>query len=170
MDSPSATPEGGAAGSPTSYSASPDVHIEWVYSPLAPESVRWYSYRAAYDPKELAKATEIPHRGSLLRFCAADSSALEAAYRERHDELEACWWEEEAALHSKDSAQGRRAADGGGGSTSGASGDGGSEAGGSGSTAAAAAAATAAACFARSAARPWSAPSCGLACASSMRR
>ena len=68
--------------------------------------------------------------------------------RERHDELEACWWEEEAALHSKDSAQGRRAADGGGGSTSGASGDGGSEAGGSGSTAAAAAAATAAAAVA----------------------
>lgn len=30
---------------------------------------------------ELAKATEIPHRGSLMRFCAADSAALEAAYR-----------------------------------------------------------------------------------------
>ncbi len=30
---------------------------------------------------ELSKAAEIPHRGSLLRFCKADSLALEAAYR-----------------------------------------------------------------------------------------
>jgi hypothetical protein len=30
---------------------------------------------------ELSKATEVPHRGSLLRFCDADSAALEAAYR-----------------------------------------------------------------------------------------
>lgn len=34
-----------------------------------------------YVCAELAKTTEVPHRGSLLRFCAADSGALEAAFR-----------------------------------------------------------------------------------------
>ena len=60
---------------------SPELHIEWLYSPLAPEAVRWYSYRAAWSEAELVKAPEVPHRASLLRFCAADSAALEAAYR-----------------------------------------------------------------------------------------
>ena len=30
---------------------SPEVHIEFVYAPLSPESVRWFSYRAPYDIK-----------------------------------------------------------------------------------------------------------------------
>lgn len=38
-------------------------------------------FRNIVTAAELAKATEIPHRGSLLRFCDSDSAALEAAYR-----------------------------------------------------------------------------------------
>lgn len=60
---------------------SPELYIEFVYAPVAPEAVRWYSYRAPWDARELAKATEVPHRGSLLRFCAADSAALETEFR-----------------------------------------------------------------------------------------
>lgn len=86
MDSPSATPEGGAAGSPTSYSASPDVHIEWVYSPLAPESVRWYSYRAAYDPKgALLLALSFPGRRLACHACpACPPRPAATARRRRH--------------------------------------------------------------------------------------
>lgn len=48
---------------------------------LAVEQVRWYSYRAAWDPTDVSKLPEIPHRGSLLRFAAADSAALELSFR-----------------------------------------------------------------------------------------
>lgn len=56
MDSPSASLAAEAAGSSASYSLSPEVHIEWLYSPLSPKCVRWYSYRAAYDPKGTRRA------------------------------------------------------------------------------------------------------------------
>lgn len=47
-----------------------------------PRQVRWYSYRAAFTSlKDAARTTEVAHRGSVLRFCAADSLALEAAYQ-----------------------------------------------------------------------------------------
>ncbi len=51
--------------------------------PLAPEQVRWFSFRAAWDPADAAKLQDssVPHRGSLLRFAACDSAALEAAFR-----------------------------------------------------------------------------------------
>ncbi len=32
---------------------SPELHIEFCYSPLPPEDVHWYSYRAAFDVKGL---------------------------------------------------------------------------------------------------------------------
>lgn len=89
---------------------SPELHIEWVYSPLPPADVRWYSYRAAWSEAELVKAPEVPHRAHLLRFCAADSLGLEAAFRRRHDELERCWWEEEAQLHTRGNGGGGAAA------------------------------------------------------------
>lgn len=60
---------------------------------------RWYAYRAPFTTlRDMAKTTEVAHRGSLLRFCAADSAALEAAYRRRSDEVERVWWEEEARV------------------------------------------------------------------------
>lgn len=43
---------------------------------------------------------EVPHRGSLLRFCEADSNVLEKAFTARRDELERLWWEEEAAVQA----------------------------------------------------------------------
>lgn len=46
--------------------------------PLHP---RWYSYRAVWTGKEAAETPEVTHRGSMLRFCEADSSALEQAFR-----------------------------------------------------------------------------------------
>lgn len=72
MESPSTTLSGGPAGSPTGYSVSPDVHIEWVYSPLAPESVRWYSYRAVYDPKGAPLSTSRPQLLFAERWCMLD--------------------------------------------------------------------------------------------------
>jgi hypothetical protein len=35
----------------------------------------------------------VPHRAHIMRFCSADSNALEAGYRDRKDELEAAWWQ-----------------------------------------------------------------------------
>ncbi|KAL4854538.1 Phospholipase SGR2 [Chlorella vulgaris] len=60
---------------------------------------------------EVGKATEVPHRGSLLRFCESDSAALEAAYRTRHADLERCWWEEEAELQKGSGAEEAAAAE-----------------------------------------------------------
>lgn len=60
---------------------------------------RWFSYKAAWSgAKDVAENPEIPHRGSLLRFCDADNAKLEEAFSLRRDELERCWWEEEAAV------------------------------------------------------------------------
>ena len=63
-----------------------------------PIVVRWYSYRNPWgQSKDTQEAPEIPHRGSLLRFCQGDSDALEAAFSSRKAELERAWWEEEAS-------------------------------------------------------------------------
>ncbi len=74
MESPSTTLLGGPAGSPTGYSVSPDVHIEWVYSPLPSESVRWYSYRAVYDPKGAPLSTSRTLLLTAERWCMLDPS------------------------------------------------------------------------------------------------
>ena len=42
---------------------------------------RWYSYKAPWSAKEASVTPEVPHRGSMLRFCDADNRALEEAYR-----------------------------------------------------------------------------------------
>ena len=42
---------------------------------------RWFSYRAPWSAKDVAEHPEIPHRGSLLRFCDADNVKLEEAFR-----------------------------------------------------------------------------------------
>jgi len=43
---------------------------------------RWFSYKAAWSgAKNVAEYPEIPHRGSLLRFCDADNAKLEEAFR-----------------------------------------------------------------------------------------
>jgi hypothetical protein len=44
----------------------------------------------------VVEAPEVPHRGSLLRFCDADSLTLERAYARDADRLQRRWWEEEA--------------------------------------------------------------------------
>eukprot|EP00887_Chlorella_sp_A99_P003527 scaffold7.g3527.t1 len=75
-----------------------DVHLVFHYRPLPLEDVRWYSYRSAFSLKEVAKTTEVTHRGSVLRFCSADSAALEQAYRNGAEDLERAWWQEEAQL------------------------------------------------------------------------
>ena len=58
-----------------------EVHLLPSPRSLEAEAVRWYSYRAPWDPAEASKLPEVPHRGSLLRFCAADSAALEQEFR-----------------------------------------------------------------------------------------
>lgn len=51
------------------------------YAELPLSRVRWFSYRTPYSLKAVASSPEVPHRGSLLRFCGTDSNALESAYR-----------------------------------------------------------------------------------------
>lgn len=41
---------------------------------------------------------DIPHRGTLLRFCDADSLKLENAYRSKSEDIERAWWVEEASF------------------------------------------------------------------------
>ena len=50
---------------------SPELHIEFIYQPLPPDQVRWYSYKAAYEVKGDERKAGRGPRAPARHPCAA---------------------------------------------------------------------------------------------------